>query len=132
MITQILGFLSAPVSQFLKNRGDIKNAKHVRNLAVINNQARLASSTAEYNNNWEMASLQDKDKGLRWISFSLFTAPILIVVIDPVYGGEVLARLEVLPEWMMTVWFYMVAGIWGVATLKDSVPQLIAGFRKNK
>ena len=127
---EVLGFISKPITTWIQGRNEINVAKHQRDLAVINNQARLATEKQEYNAAWEMASLQDKDKGLRWFSFILFTFPIVIMVVAPNYGLEVFARLESVPEWMMQIWFYMISGVWGIAILKDAVPQIVAGFRK--
>ncbi|MEY8198686.1 MAG: hypothetical protein RPS47_05555, partial [Colwellia sp.] len=78
-----ISFISAPVTQWLKNRGEVKAAKHTRKLAVINNQARLATDEQSNNHEWEMANLQDKDNALRWCSFWLFALPIVITVISP-------------------------------------------------
>ena len=89
-----LNFITKPLTQWLKNRGQVKRAEHKRDLAVINNQARLAQSETDYNHEWEMANLRDKDKGLRYFSYCMFTAPILITVISPEYGKQIFKNLE--------------------------------------
>ena len=130
MLGKILSFISKPITQYLKNRGEVKKAKHTRDIAIIDNQARLASDKQNNNHSWEMASLQDKDKWLRWFSFFLFTTPIILVVVSPEHGELVFVRLKEVPDWMLTIWFSMISGVWGISALKDAVPQLIAGFRK--
>jgi len=132
MFQSIISALSAPVTEWLKSRREVKEAKHRRDLAVINNQARLAADAQSHNHDWEMASLNDKDKALRWFSFLLFTTPVLIVVIDPEQGTAIFERLNLVPDWMLQIWFYMIAGVWGIASLKNAVPQIVAGFRKGK
>ena len=107
-------------------------ARHERDMAVINNQSRLAASKEEYNHSWEMASLQDKDKFLRNISFLLFTSPVVIAVIFPTYALEMFKNLEAIPEWLLHIWFYMISGVWGIATLKDSVSQIVGNIKRNK
>ena len=131
-LTAVLGLLSSPLSTFLKKRGEIKIAEHTRNLAIINNQARLASDKATNNANWELASLQDKDKWLRRFSFVLFTSPVFLAVGAPEYWGVVKIQLDSIPEWMLTIWFYMIAGIWGISSLKEAVPAIISGMRKKQ
>ena len=130
ILTPILGFLTEPVKGYFKNRKELKLAKHTRDLAVINNQARLAQDKQSNNHAWEMASLQDKDKFLRYLSFFLFTSPILIAVGSPETATELFERLKEIPSWLLQIWFYMIAGVWGIASIKDSVPQIIASFRK--
>ena len=129
MIKEIFSFISAPVTQYLKNRGEKNKAKHERDIAIINNQASLAQDKASNNHEWEMANLQDKDKGLRWISFTLFTLPIVITVIDPEAGTKIWTSLKVVPEHFLAIYYTMIGGVWGIASLKNAVPQLIAGLR---
>ena len=57
-------------------------------------QARLARDTQSNNHEWEMASLADKDKGLRYLSYSIFALPILITVVSPANGQQIFANLE--------------------------------------
>lgn len=128
----IIGSLLKPVDTWLKNRGERQKAKHKRDIAIIDNQARLAREIQSHNASWEMASLADKDISLRWVSFLMFTFPIILVVISPEHGKLVFERLKLVPEWMLYIWFLMISGVWGIARLKDAVPQLIAGMRGKK
>ena len=123
-------FISSPLTQWIKNRGEVKIAKHTRTLAVINNQARLASDIQSNNHEWEMASLQNQDTSLRWCSFWLFALPILITVISPEYGAVIWVNLELVPEWFVTVFIAMIGGIWGIVELKKAIPQITAAFKK--
>ena len=111
IIGEILSFISAPVTQWFKNRGDVITAKHKRTLAVITNQARLASDKESNNHEWEMASLENQDTSLRWCSFWLFALPILITVISPEYGAVIWKNLTLVPEWFVTVFISMIGGI---------------------
>ena len=128
----ILTTLASPVTKYLEKRGEIKIAEHTRNLAIINNQARLAADRETNNAQWEMASLQDKDRWLRRFSFVMFTSPVFLAVASPTYWAEVVVQLNTIPQWMLTIWFYMIAGIWGISSLKEAVPAMIAGMRKNR
>lgn len=128
----IFDFISKPITQWLENRGEVKAAKHTRELAIINNQSRLANDTASYNHEWEMASLGNHDKALRWCSFWIFALPILITVISPETGKEIFTNLDFVPDWFKTVFISMIGGIWGIVELKKAIPQIAAAFRKDK
>lgn len=124
--------ITGVISTVLERKKEKSKAKHERTMAVINNQARLAQSTLEANHSWEMASLQDKDKVLRNVSFFLFTFPLVITSIWPETGKVLFANLELVPEWLMHIYFYMIAGVWGISALKDNVSQIVSSLRKNK
>ena len=132
MWTSLFGFLSTPVNTWLKNRGEVITAKHTRDLAVITNQARLASDKESHNHEWEMASLKDKDNALRWVSFWLFALPVVVTVIAPEYGAEIFKNLELVPDWFVRVLISMIGGIWGIIELKKAVPQIISSFKISK
>jgi len=127
-----LGGLFAPLTQWLENRGKLKQAELDRDLAVINNQAKLIQSTTDNNHNWEMQSLQDKDKTLRLFSYSMFTAPILITVISPGHGAEIFKNLDGVPPWLIQTWVAINGGVWGIASLKNVVPQFITLVKRAK
>ena len=71
-----LSFISAPVTQWIKNRGEVKKAEHQRDLAVVNNQARLAESAESHNHDWEMESLKGNSKWLRVFCFIQIALPL--------------------------------------------------------
>lgn len=129
-VTTLVNLFVDPIKTFFSNRKDIKMAEHQRDMALLTSQAKLAEDKQSFNHAWEMASLKDKDKGLRYLSFFMFTSPILIAVISPAHGTELFSRLELVPEWILQIWFYMIAGIWGIASLKDTVPQIIKSLRR--
>ncbi len=124
--------ITGVISTVLERKREKSKAKHERAMAVINNQARLAQSTLEFNHSWEMASLQDKDKVLRNVSFFLFTFPLVITSISPETGKVLFANLELVPEWLMHIYFYMIAGVWGISALKDNVSQIVSSLRGNR
>lgn len=116
--------------QWLANRKEKQQAKHNRELAVINNQARLAQSEKDHNHAWEMASLQDKDKFLRVFSYFMFTSPILITVISPEHGGQIFTNLEIVPNWLVQSWIAINGGVWGIASLKNVVPEFAHNLKR--
>lgn len=129
-ILSIISPVTSIITSLIDRKREKTKARHDRDLAVINNQARLASSKAEFNHSWEMASLKDKDVFLRNLSFILFTSPVLIAVLAPVYAAEMFTNLKQIPEWLLHIWFYMISGVWGIATLKDSVTEIVHNIRK--
>ena len=129
MIAEIFSFISAPLTKWISNRGQVKEAEHKRDLAVIENQARLASDKESHNHEWEMASLKNKDNGLRWVSFWLFALPVVITVIAPEYGALIFKNLELVPDWFKRVLIAMIGGIWGIVELKKAVPQIVSAWK---
>lgn len=122
-------WISKPITALINGVVEIKKAKHTRKLAVINNQARLATDEQSNNHEWEMANLQDKDNALRWCSFWLFALPIVITVISPEWGAKIFTNLEIVPEWFVQTLIAMIGGIWGMTELKKAAPQFIAAIR---
>ena len=84
----------------------------------------------EANSEWEMAQLQDKDKILRWFSYTMFTAPIVITVISPEWGKQIFQNLEYAPSWVVEVWIAMNGAVWGLSSLKNVVPSVVGSIRK--
>lgn len=131
MITEILSFISSPVTEYIKGRREIKKAKHDRELAVINNQTRLAASEKEYNHEWEMQSLKGNSKGLRFFCFLQFSIPIMITCVWPEKGKEIFQNLEAIPEGFMSLYTLMIASIWGISELKNAAPAIVGGLIKS-
>ena len=115
---------------FFKNRAEKAAAKHKLELNVLENKARLALAEHEANSEWEMAQLQDKDKILRWFSYTMFTAPIIITVISPEWGKQIFQNLEYAPSWVVEVWIAMNGAVWGLSSLKNVVPSVVGSIRK--
>ena len=130
MIMNILGLIAAPVKIWLQTRKEKAQAKANLDIAVINNKARLASDKQSNNHEWEMASLQDKDKGLRYISYSIFALPILITVTVPEHGAEIFNNLELVPDWWVKTFVSINGGVWGVIELKRAAPALISAIKR--
>lgn len=129
MFDWISGFFSIG-KQWLENRKEKQQAKHNRELAVINNQARLAQSEKDYNHAWELASLQDKDKLLRFISYFMFTSPILITVFSPEHGAKIFSNLESVPPWLVQSWVAINGAVWGIASLKNVIPEFASNLKR--
>ncbi len=126
MLNKILGFISSPVTQYLKNRGEIKKAKHTRDLAVIDNQARLAADKESNNHSWEMESLRGNSQWLRIVCFIQLALPLTITCIWPDRGKEIFVNLEVVPPWFVQLYMIVIGSIWGIHEFKTAAPQVIA------
>lgn len=129
---KFLGGIFAPITTAIDYYGQIKLAEKNRDLAVINNQARLAQSTTDNNHDWEMQSIRDKDKTLRFFSYSMFTAPILITVVSPEQGAAIFQNLENVPQWLVQTWVAINGAVWGISSLKNVVPQFVGQLRRAK
>ena len=130
----MLQSLIAPIANlagtFIKNRAEKSMAKHKLELNVLENKARLALAEHEANSEWEMAQLQDKDKILRWFSYTMFTTPVIITVISPEWGKQIFQNLEYAPSWVVEVWIAMNGAVWGLSSLKNVVPSVVGSIRK--
>ncbi len=124
----ILGFVSKPLTQFLKNRGEIKKAEHERDLAIVHNQARLAQSQQDYNAQWEMESLKGNPKSLRIFCFIQLALPLNIAVISPEHGKLIWANLELVPGWFVQMYMIVIGSIWGISEFKKAAPSVIGAI----
>ena len=95
------------------------------------NRARLMRDKQSNNHDWEMSSLTDKDKWLRRISVSMFSAPFVWALFDPV-GVETYftIALSSVPSWWLEMYGAMVGGVWGISALKNTMPALVGGVAK--
>ena len=130
MWQSIISAISSPVTQWLKTSGEVKQAKHTRNLAVINNQARLAEDTAQYNHAWEMESLKGNPKWLRVLCFLQIALPLNIAVISPETGNAIWANLDNVPGWYVQLYMIVIGAVWGVHEFKQAAPAVIGSVIK--
>ncbi len=128
----LFDFISAPVTQYLKNSGEVKKARQERKLAIINNQTRLASSEKEYNHEWEMESLQGNSQWLRVICFVQLALPLNISVIWPEKGAAIWTNLEGVPPWFVQLYMIVVGSIWGIHEFKKAAPKIIGAVLSRK
>ena len=95
------------------------------------NRARLLRDKQSNNHDWEMANLTDKDKWLRRISFSMFSAPFVWALFDPLAVEMYFTlALSAMPEWYIQLYAGMIGGVWGIAALKNTAPALVEGIVK--
>jgi len=123
--TGLVEAVSKPFTQWFKNKGDIKKAKHKLELAIIDNQSRLALSEAEYNHQWEMESLKGNSQYLRIFCFVQFAVPLMISVVSPEHGAAIWTNLDLVPAWFVKVYIIMVGAIWGIHEFKQVAPSII-------
>mgnify|MGYP003142201492 FL=1 len=105
LIAGLVKPLVGGVVDYVKTGQEIKKAEK-------ENKARLMRDTASNNHAWEMASLADKDKWLRRMSFGMFSAPFVWALFDPV-GVETYftIALSSVPEWWLELYGAMVGGV---------------------
>ena len=124
LIGSILSPIIGGVRDYVSTGQEIKKAEK-------QNRARLLRDTQTNNHDWEMASLTEKDKWLRRISFSMFSAPFVRALFDPV-GVETYftIALSSVPSWWLEMYGAMVGGVWGISALKTAMPALVGGVAK--
>jgi hypothetical protein len=96
--------------------------------AITQNKIRMALSTQEHNQTWELMQLEN----VGWKDDVLFYAFIVMFVWAGFYPEPAKAfftNLQVLPTWFIKTWFWVVASVLGVKKIGDYAPALIAGVR---
>ena len=127
----MIGLIAWLVKPLISGAVAYVSTGHEIKKAEKENRARLLRDTQSNNHDWEMASLADKDRWLRRISFSMFSAPFIWALFDPV-GVETYftIALSSVPEWWLELYGAMVGGVWGISALKNTMPALVGGVAK--
>lgn len=124
LIATLVKPLVGGVVNYVQTGQEIKKAEK-------ENRARLLRDKQSNNHDWEMANLTDKDKWLRRISFSMFSAPFVWALFDPLAVEMYFTlALSAMPEWYIQLYAGMIGGVWGIAALKNTAPALVAGIVK--
>lgn len=129
-LDKVFSFISEPVTQWLKNRGELKMAKHAFRLAELENKTRLMLSQQEYNRMWEMEALKSTGKGLKWACFLMLALPMLLTMGAPYTGFDAAAMwaaFNMIPVFWQNLWLAANATIWGTLQIND-----LGGFSKIK
>ena len=119
------------IGMAIKGGFDLVMARQKTKAKKEENTQRLLENKDGNNHEWEMASLVDKDRWLRRVSFALFSIPFVVGVFNP----EAVSRyfevaLAAVPEWYIQIYVTMVGGVWGVSALKNALPGLVGGVAK--
>jgi hypothetical protein len=109
------------VKDHFKGKQEIKKA-------VVENKVRLAQSSLEYNQAWEMKQLEQvgfKDDILfyAWLAFFVWSG------FFPEDAARVIKAWEILPDWFLQITFWLVAAVLGVKKIGDNLPGLVRGVR---
>lgn len=114
------------VKDWFNGRQKIQQAQQERELAALNNQARLLADKESYNSAWEMAALRDSDRWLKRISFVIFSAPFIFAIFDPTdVSNYFRIALSTIPGWYIKTYMGIIGSVWGIASLKDTIPAII-------
>ena len=132
-IGSIISSLIDWVGGWFKNKQELAKEKWKTKIEIEKNKQRLAIDSQSNNHEWEMANLTDKDKMLRWVSFILFSAPFIIALVAPEHVAIYFEKsIKTIPIWWQKTYMAMMGGIWGISSLKNSVPTLVNGMRKSR
>jgi hypothetical protein len=115
--------LISPVSDYFRRKQELKEATHMFRLE-------MAKSNQTHTQTWELLQLENNG----WKDDVLFYAMILMFVwagFDPDGAKEFFTNLNVLPEWFVKTWFWVVASVVGVKKVGDYAPSLIAGVKNS-
>lgn len=114
---------------------ETKKEEHNTRIAAMQKRQQLLQEAQFHNHEWEIKSLENTGKFLKWFSFFIFSAPIFITVLSPEHGGRIWKNLELVPTDFMHIYFGITGAIWGIAHLKDAgltLGAVIGAFKKGK
>ena len=125
MIPALIGLgstLIGYIADHFKRKQELKRA-------VTENKIRLAQSAQTHNQAWEMKQLENAG----WKDDVLFYAFIALFIwagFDPAGAKVFFQNLNVLPDWFVQVWMWIVASVLGVKKLGDYLPSLIKSVKE--
>jgi hypothetical protein len=120
----ILSFLSSPI----KSGIEYFNKKQELKTAVITQKIKLAESDMTYNSEWELRSLLNAG----WKDDILFYGVIGIFIwagVDPQAANNYFINLQVLPEWFITTFVWLIASVIGVRKFGEYAPSIIKSIK---
>jgi len=118
---------------WFEGRNEKQKAKMAMDAAESANKVRLLASTNEYNKEWEIAQLRDKDKGLRWVSFVIISSPFIVAIFDPdAVNYYFTVALAGVPDWWVKSFMAITGAIWGLSSLKNITPAVLNAFKRAK
>jgi hypothetical protein len=109
--------------------GDHFKSKREIKKAITDNKIRMAQSEQAHNQEWEMKQLDNAG----WKDDILFYAFIGLFVwagFDPTGAEIFFSNLNVLPDWFIKTWFWLIASILGVKKIGDYVPSLMNSIKE--
>lgn len=131
MIIDLIKGAVGIVTDLVQNRREVQKAEQDRKLAMLENQARLLRDEQSNNSAWEMAQLADSDKFLRRVCFFIFSIPFIYAMVDPTAVQDYFRiALSAIPEWYIKTYMGIIGAVWGISSLKNSIPTLINVFKK--
>ncbi|MCB1719382.1 MAG: hypothetical protein KDK05_29955 [Candidatus Competibacteraceae bacterium] len=116
---------------WITSKSEKSKAKQALELAEIDKKKEIILSLQKNTHEWELNSLQDKDKWLRRLSFLMFSSPFLIAIFAPEHVSHYFeVALQEVPVWWQKSYMAMTGGIWGIASLKNIIPEIIDVVKK--
>ncbi len=99
--------------------GHIKAKQQLR-AAVVTRKLEMIADKQHYNEQWELAALQDSDRLIKRLSFLLLSAPLITSIFMPAQTESYITHvLGTLPVWYTTAYMGMLSSIWAVKSLQS-------------
>jgi hypothetical protein len=124
----ILGLVGGILTEVIGGVKDHLAGKRKVKEAITQNKIKLAQSEQSHNQAWEMKQLDNAG----WKDDILFYAFIGLFIwagFDPDGATKFFENLNVLPDWFIKTWFWLIASILGVKKIGDYVPQLMGAIK---
>ncbi len=111
----ILGLVKTIAGGFMQNM----KAKQQLKAAVVTRKLEMIADKQQYNENWELAALQDSDRWIKRVSFLLLSAPLITAIFMPAQTQSYITHvLGTLPAWYTAAYMGMLSSIWAVKSLQ--------------
>ena len=120
-ITSIVSNLVGGITDHFEGKRKIKQA-------LTESKILMAQSTLSHNQSWEMKQLDNSG----WKDDVLFYAIIFFFVytgLNPDHAGEIIKNWQILPDWFITIFGWVVAAVLGVKKIGDYLPMAIRGVK---
>ena len=112
----IIGLVKTIAGGFMQNM----QAKQKLKAAVVVRKLEMIADKNSYNQQWELAALQDGDKWIKRLSFLMLSAPLITAVFMPGQTQSYITHtLSSLPVWYTTAYMGMLSSIWAVKSLQS-------------
>jgi hypothetical protein len=121
IIAGLIGTILGGVKDHFEGKRKVK-------AAITSNRIRMAESSQTHNQDWEMKQLDQagwKDD----ILFYFFIGVFIWAGFDPEGSALFFKNIDVLPDWFIKVWFWVVASVLGVKKIGDYVPGLLSAIK---
>lgn len=114
----IAGALKMPFAPIVEMIGSAWKDHRAIKQAKVEGEVKFLATEQGNRHAWEIASITNTGRGLRWASFIMWSGPLVYGWFDPADAAmRITALFDAFPTWVISIQFAMIGGIWGVKEL---------------